>query len=154
MKLFLLSALLLLLPFEGKAQRQDEFGVHLVSAHWPNNGANNFNPGMFYRNKDGLLVGAYQNSVNRTTTYLGVSTPEWYRMSLSFVVASGYHRKGETACSDAIPKMDYRCLTAFVIPSVRLFSVENGPTFHLSGGPATDRTGQAVVHLTALWTLK
>jgi hypothetical protein len=48
--------------------------LHLVSAHLVTSGLNNVNPGVHWRNDDGLTLGAYRNSFKHETYYAGLTT--------------------------------------------------------------------------------
>lgn len=45
-------------------------GLHLATAHFQNEGRQNFNPGVWAQ-CDGFTAGAYHNSRDKTTAYLG-----------------------------------------------------------------------------------
>ncbi len=117
----------------------DGFGVHTLSHHAPNNGANDINLGAYVKTNKGYLLGGYYNSWHKMAYYAGWSSNEWNRMNVSIVGVTGY----------------FAPVTFIVIPSVRLYTFDNGPTIHLSGSPVRlTEDGQSVVHLSASWRLK
>lgn len=63
-------------------------GLHLASAH-VTPGFQNVNPGAYVQCQNGLTAGAYRNSVNRPSLYLGHT---WHRgpFALSAVAITGY----------------------------------------------------------------
>jgi hypothetical protein len=49
-------------------------GMHVGSAHFPDNGkVNNVNPGLYIRGESGAVFGFYRNSLRRTSVYAGYS---------------------------------------------------------------------------------
>lgn len=48
----------------------DTLGLHIGSWH-EGGGYNNVNPGLYWRDDSGLTIGAYRNSLERTTAYAG-----------------------------------------------------------------------------------
>lgn len=88
-----LAAITVLVPFMAAAQ---VFGLHLGSIHDPDPGnkANNTNPGLYVRLDNGFTVGAYKNSLHQDTGYVGWTTPEFWRVSVTLGVASGYRSDG------------------------------------------------------------
>jgi hypothetical protein len=71
-------------------------GLHIASAHLPDNGENNFNPGIYARTESGWVAGIYNNSFHRPTAYLGKQW-EWSGgfgpWSLALGGATGYDRE-------------------------------------------------------------
>jgi hypothetical protein len=61
--------------FQPRAEAQElaAVGVHVGSWH-SEPGFNNTNPGVYVRTADGWTLGAYRNSVRRTSTYAGWTT--------------------------------------------------------------------------------
>lgn len=132
--------LLLLASFSAFAEGPVEaMGVHLFSRHDPNRGENQYNPGLYVRFQHGITVGQYTNSLAKETTYAGWTTPEWYRMRMSFIAATGYKKKDPVI----VP-----------IPSIRLYSFDNGPDVWMSGTPVQITNSRAVGHLHIEWKFK
>lgn len=50
---------------------QDFWGIHTVSFHAPKRDFNNVNPGVYWRDHDGLQAGILRNSFKRTSLYMG-----------------------------------------------------------------------------------
>ena len=94
------------------------YGLHLASIHDQNNNTNNGNLGVYIRTKSGWSFGHYHNSCNTYTNYYGWSTPEWYRVTLTPVIASGYH------CLTTGVEEGKRWSFS-VVPSVRVLSFDN-----------------------------
>lgn len=72
-------------------------GLHLVSAHLPDDGhRQNINPGIYIMAENGLTAGILRNSVNRATAYVGGSK-EWGRFSVmagvQFYQSPGYSQE-------------------------------------------------------------
>lgn len=91
-------------------------GVHIGSAHYP--GAsyqNNFNPGMYVRTDDGITVGAYYNTLRRTSVYAGY-TLEYGPFGLLGGVVTGYTPK----IIDGLSYGQGKALTPMVALSLRL----------------------------------
>ncbi len=74
-------------------------GLHVGSAHIPQRGQNNTNPGAFVI-FDGWRVGVYENSYNRTTVYgarvFNLLEGQYGTLDLSIGAASGYKRECNT----------------------------------------------------------
>lgn len=113
-------------------------GVHTLTRHDPSHGANDFNPGAYVITDTGATLGAYYNSHRNLTAYAGWTTPEWYRFKATAGVATGYHAP----------------LTVVVVPSLRLFTLDNGMNVRLVGGPKLDENGQSILHVLLDWELK
>lgn len=107
-KLILLSAFT---PFMAMAQ---VFGLHIGSQHDPDPGgrANNLNPGIYLRLDNGFTAGLYKNSLHKDTGYVGLTTSEFLRTSVTFGVASGYRPEG---------------LIPIVVPTWRIVTFGGGP---------------------------
>jgi hypothetical protein len=85
-------------------------GVHLASVHVPSyNEQQNFNPGLYARLENGVTIGSYRNTYNKTTVYAGYTTPEYYKISLTATLASGYQQE-----------IHKGYLTPVLAPSIRL----------------------------------
>lgn len=132
---FFLMAMLLAAHF-ASAQIKT-IGVHTLTQHDPGRGANDMNFGVFAVTEQGFVIGGYYNSHYRMAYYGGWSTPEWYRMKLSFIGVTGY-------TAGILP---------IVIPSVKLYQFD-GPSLWLSGSPVKmGENGQSILHLTLAWDL-
>lgn len=111
----LLFMVLLMISPQSRADEDASFvaGVHLGSQHDPDPGklANNLNPGLYLRLNNGLTVGAYKNSLHKDTGYIGWTSPEFLRLSVTVGVASGYNPHG------FIP---------LAVPTLRLFTFYTG----------------------------
>jgi hypothetical protein len=57
------------LPLNANAAEQSVAGFHLGSYHSPARDYNNFNPGVYLREPDGLQFGIFRNSFERTSLY-------------------------------------------------------------------------------------
>ena len=69
------------------------FGLHLGGIHFPNASyQNNMNPGMYVRTDDGFTLGAYYNTLRRTSIYAGY-TYELGPFGLMGGVITGYKPK-------------------------------------------------------------
>lgn len=133
---FLLLALLLT-PHMAAAQ-VTTVGVHGVTRHDPGLGANDVNPGVFAIFESGFLVGTYYNSHFRQSFYAGWTTPEWYRMRLSFVGVTGY----------------FAPVTPIIMPSLKVWQGDKWSAW-VSGSPfRLSEDGQSVLHLSFAWSLK
>lgn len=86
---------ILMLPIFAFAQEGTSIGLHLGSHHYPdpNGRANNVNPGAYIRLENGLTAGFYLNSWRKDTAYIGWTTHEWMRTSITFGIASGYREE-------------------------------------------------------------
>lgn len=100
--------------------KEATYGLHLVSMHDQNNGVNNGNLGVYVRTKSGFSAGHYHNSCGTYTNYYGWSTPEWYRITLTPVIASGYHCLTEKTGVEEGRRWSYA-----IVPSVRIMSFDN-----------------------------
>jgi hypothetical protein len=104
------------------------YGLHLVSEHADNRGTNNGNFGVYVRTKSGWTAGQYANSCHTVTNYFGWTTPEWYRMRLSPVIASGYQ-----CLTEVNGVSDGRRWNLSIVPTVRIATWENvGPAKEVS----------------------
>lgn len=112
-------------------------GLHTVSHHTPNRSANNVNPGVYIITDKGITVGTYFNSHRVESVYVGWTTPEWYRFRASFLAITGY-----------LDKTNY-----IVIPSVRIYTFENGVNLRMVAGPNAYVEGQSIVHFMVDWKL-
>ncbi|WP_280152956.1 hypothetical protein [Piscinibacter sp. XHJ-5] len=82
-------------------------GVHLGSVHFPARHFNNVNPGLYWRSDAGWTLGAYRNSLDRTSAYAGYSW-QWRALALTAGGVTGY-------ADDVQP---------LLVPSVALFSAQ------------------------------
>lgn len=114
----------------------EAIGLHLFSRHDPYRGENQINPGLFIRLQYGITVGTYTNSIQKETNYIGWTSPEAYRFRLSILMATGYKEKGAVL----VP-----------VPSLKLYQVDRGPSFWLSGTPFQITDSRAVGHLHMEW---
>ena len=65
-------------------------GLHLVSWH-DTGGYNNVNPGVYTKTECGITIGAYENSINKTTVYVGYTyDPPKLPVWASVAIATGY----------------------------------------------------------------
>jgi len=118
----------------------DAVGVHLVSRHAPDPGVNNVNLGAYVRTSQGWTAGTYWNTYNRPTVYAGWTTPEWYRLSATVAVGTGYEKH-------QAPQLE-RGLSLLVAPTVRLFSIQQ-TDFKLVYVPKINHDNLEVYHLIA-----
>lgn len=124
------ALVLLLLAFNasaadfGDALREEfkeaTYGLHLFSDHAENRGTNNGNLGVYIRTKSGWSLGHYHNSCNTYTNYYGWSAPEWYRITLTPAIASGYH-----CLTEKIGVEEGKRWSFTIVPTVRLVSFDN-----------------------------
>jgi hypothetical protein len=140
-------------------------GAHLVSTHIPAQSyQNNFNPGFYLRMNSGLTIGAYYNTLKRSSYYLAWTTPEFAYMSVTMGVVSGYQKKlvhVETTKTPCDPESSgcYHlhttgtwegsssgAVTLMLAPSVRLPQVL-GITPRVSVIPRFGAASSTVVHL-------
>lgn len=112
-----------------------EAGVHTLSYHAPSNGANDLNFGAYAYTDKGYLIGAYYNSYHKPAFYVGMTSPEWWRIRVSVVGVTGY----------------FAPVTFIVIPSVKVWQ-QDKMSLWISGSPVrlTDN-GQAVLHASFQW---
>lgn len=91
MKRLLLT--LLFLPLSVMAQT---IGLDTVSFHYPDKAYfNNANPGLYYRTASGIQVGAYHNTLDRTTFYAAKLWDIRYGFGLVAGLGTGYQKKYE-----------------------------------------------------------
>jgi len=137
-----LLAILLLIPslsFAFDIGSVETVGVHTLTRHDPSYGANDFNLGFYAQTDKGYIAGGYFNSIRKMSYYAGWTSPEWNRLNVSFVGVTGY----------------FKPVTFVAVPSVRLHTFENGPSIFISGSPVKiTEDGQAVLHISASWSLK
>lgn len=100
--------------------KEAHYGMHLLSDHANNDGTNNGNLGLYVRTKSGITVGHYKNSCNTYTNYYGWSTPEWYRLRVTPVIASGYH-----CLTERQGISEGRRWNLTIVPTVRIATWEN-----------------------------
>lgn len=106
------------------AKAETVFGAHLVSHHVGADGFNNANVGA-YVVVDGWTVGAYRNSLYRTSIYAGYQF-DWGPFSLTAGVVSGYKRE-VTECTGSRAQTCWRStgfsrttLAPMLVPSMHL----------------------------------
>lgn len=134
-------AALLLAPTLACAQwygTPERMGVHTLTRHDPGLGANDLNFGAYVKTDRGFVAGGYHNSWHRMAYYAGWQTPEWYRMRIAVVGVTGY----------------FAPVTLVAVPTLRVWTFDNGATLNVSGGPRLTETGQGVLHATVEWGLK
>lgn len=89
MKIQLFASLLALVSVASHAD--GNIGIHVGSWH-SKPGFNNFNPGVYYKSDDGWVIGTFQNSLDRNTTYVGGVIETRNKVySLSLNVGTGYN---------------------------------------------------------------
>lgn len=118
----------------------DTLILHLGSKHFPSRDYNNFNPGLAYRTDSGWTLGAYRNSIRRTSVYAGRQfdwglTPD-LQASVTVGAVSGY----------------YRSLRPLVVPSLGL-RVSPDLRFRLAFLPRVEKGGASVIHAALEWEL-
>jgi hypothetical protein len=78
-------------------------GIDTVSAHVPQRGQDDFNPGAYYRFDNGASFGAYHNSMRRVSAWAGWSW-SFGPVSLTAGAITGYQIKHEPVpCADHAP---------------------------------------------------
>jgi hypothetical protein len=106
------------------------WGLHLVSHHFPARDFNNINPGVYWRGDAGWTLGAYRNSLERTSAYAGYSW-KWRTLALTAGGVTGY-------ADDVQP---------LLVPSLALFSVR-GVTARVAFIPRVEKRIEShVLHL-------
>lgn len=107
----------------------DTLGIHLGSQH-SKPGFNDVNPGLYYRADDGATVGAYHNSLRRTSVY------------------AGYTLVGDTPIPEVSYSLGLGVITGYTKPVMPLVapSLHYGPV-RVTFIPNTKQTGAAVLHL-------
>ena len=74
-------------------------GLHLFSVHAPaHDSQNDVNYGLYVRAPEGIVFGAYHNTIDRTSVYAGKEF-DWGRWSVEFVAMYGY-QKITRSCPD------------------------------------------------------
>lgn len=125
-------------------------GLHLVSYHSnPQPYQNNINPGI-YVECDGWTAGAYKNSLNRTSKYLGYT---WHQgiFALSVGAVSGYKKSiGQEFCREGYTSIvsnpcvrgyGFKNIAPMVVPSVTIGLAR------ISFIPRTKNSESNVLHL-------
>ena len=126
-------------PFDTETfGKVDRIGVHTLTRHDPGYGANDINLGVFVVTDKNYTIGTYYNSIRKQSYYVGMSTNEWYRVTITGALVTGY----------------WWAVTPVIIQSIRLYSFDQGPSIFLSGGPKLNDDGQSILHITAVWRLK
>lgn len=97
-----------LILWSGLAHSQT-IGVHVYTAHAFNQHLQNVNPGLYYRTNEGWEVGAYRNSYDRPSIYVGKQF-EIGPVSVLVGLATGYKGQCPIGCY---------ALTPAVVPSVK-----------------------------------
>jgi len=95
------------------------FGLHLASVHVPARHFNNVNPGLYVRTDAGWTAGAYENSLRRTSAYVGY-TWEHGRFAVTGGAVTGYAEKVQPLLVPSVKLLTLRGATARVafIPRV------------------------------------
>lgn len=119
----------------------ERVGVHLASWH-SKPGYNNANPGMYVRLSNGLVMGAYRNSLEKTSVYVGahfdVALSEHAIAGLTAGVVNGYPGNKWRIGRDVVP---------LLVPSLAL-DVGRGVFARISLIPnAGGVNGTSVVHV-------
>jgi hypothetical protein len=100
-------------------------GVHVYTEHFSNAQLQNVNPGVYWVGANGLTIGAYINSYDRPSEYMGY-TWQGERFSLMLGAATGYGGQCRVC----------KMITPMVVPSVKLgivrLSIPNAQGIHLS----------------------
>lgn len=95
------------------AYGQTVVGVHLVSHHIPTRSdQNNLNLGAYVRTENGITLGAYRNTLSRTSVYAGL-TLERGPFALTAGAVTGYRK------DDRGRGFSKSALTPMLAPSVR-----------------------------------
>lgn len=123
---FIVAAALALLSLASQAQT---IGLHCCSIHDPDphHLANNGNLGMYVRFDNGFTMGGYVNSFKRETYYVGWTTNEWYRLSATALVASGYIPDGTDVDKEPnvlLKAFGHVGLIPVILPTLRLVSFD------------------------------
>ena len=95
------------------------YGLHLISAHDTEKDINNGNLGFYLRTKSGFTAGQYKNSCNTYTNYYGWSSPEYWRIRVTPLIASGYHCLTESSTQDG------RRWNFTIVPTIRLYTIND-----------------------------
>lgn len=122
MKKLLISAALALSAFTANSAT---FGIHGGTYHF--NRSYNYqevNPGVYFQSDNGIIVGTYRNSYDRTTVYAGftIETDD-RRFALTGMVGTGYKGMCPRFCG---------VLTPALTPSVRFPLGDSGAALRLS----------------------
>jgi len=125
-------------------------GVHLASLHAPaRDSQNNTNPGLYVRTESGVVAGAYTNTHNRTSIYLGQQFKVG-PLDVGIGAVSGYQRRcGPSFCNG----FSRGFLTPMVVPSYALPLSVMGATPRIWYMPSAGKTSQ-VIHFSVEWSLK
>lgn len=152
-------------------------GVHLVSHHAPKRDfQRNDNPGLYFRSAEGWTVGAYRNTIGRTSVYAGRAFAVG-PLDIGLGVVGGYQRKchettwnqvdtqswehhGRTySRTTTTPMVRTECLgvsrgylSPMVSPSIALPAVL-GATPRLHYMPGLSGTSN-VIHLSVEWSMQ
>ncbi len=133
MKAILLSIVCFLTSTVGHAQTT--FGLHVRSWHDHGICTNGNNPGAYVQSSDGFVVGAYRNSCERTSAYLGYEFAKWEKFSLVALIVTGY----------------FDPVTPAIFPTAAFPIFDTGADLRLSGGVWD---GVTVVHFSIEWGFK
>lgn len=115
-------------------------GVHLVSHHWPSAPyQHNFNPGVYVRFDNHVVLGVYANTLGRTSVYAGYLL-EWHGVGVLAGAVTGYRKHSDGTGISKGP------VTVMLAPTVALPSVA-GFTPRLSYIPRVTANQAAVLHL-------
>lgn len=114
-------------------------GLHVGSQHFPNRPRlANANPGLYYKADNGVTVGAFRNSLSRSSVYLAYTANVWGPLDLTVGAISGYRLRNGYGFNNAH-------LAPLIAPSVRLPRL-GGVTPRLTFIPPMKNV-TAVVHL-------
>ncbi len=123
-------AILALAMISGSAFAQQTFGMHMGTYHSANIECDNGNnPGVYYHASNGMTVGAYHNSCERQSAYVGYKTGDWRGLGVMAIAVTGYDRP----------------ITPVVFPTYSLIRYEK-TKLRVSGG---SWEGKTVVHFSA-----
>ena len=125
-----LTTILIAVFFSCSAHAQGIVGIHITSMHLPEReNINNINPGIYYRDPSGFVLGTYLNSVRRQSVYLGY-TAEMGIWAVTIGAVTGYQKKHDPNYCDKgkidLPKApcwsgySSGAVTLMFAPSVRL----------------------------------
>jgi hypothetical protein len=123
-------------------------GLHIGSAHLPDRGQTDTNPGIYARTASGLVYGGYRNSYRRTTVYVGQSFAVG-PVDLTLALGTGYQRK----CADGNGfTRTYLAPIAAVSYLVPVDLLGARPRIHFA--PAWGGKSSTVFHISAEWSIK
>ncbi len=75
------------------ASAQNTMGLHVGTYHSSNIECDNGNnPGVYFHASNGMTVGAYHNSCERQSVYVGYKTSDWHGVAIMAIAVTGYDR--------------------------------------------------------------